>query len=65
MMGGGSIEGKNKNTSVSCWRSKQMCSRVEYAKHIQMDTVILAYSATEVYGQNKQKTAFAAEMELK
>ena len=34
MMGGGSIESKNKNTSVSCWRSKQMCSRAEYAKHI-------------------------------
>lgn len=33
-MGGGSIEGKNKNTSVSCWRSKQMCFHAEYAKHI-------------------------------
>ena len=65
MMGGGSIEGKNKNTSVSCWRSKQMCSRVEYAKHIQMGMVILAYSAVEVYWQNKQKAAFVAEMELK
>ena len=64
-MGGGSIEGKNKNTSVSCWRSNQMCFHAEYVKHIQMDTVILAYSATEVYGQNKQKTAFAAEMELR
>ena len=65
MMGGGSVEGKNKNTSVSCWRSNQMCFHAEYVKHIQTDTVILAYSATEVYGQNKQKTAFAAEMELK
>ena len=65
MMGGGSIEGKNKNTSVSCWRSKQMCFRAEYAKHIQMTKMILAYSAAEVYWQNKQKTAFAAEMELK
>lgn len=64
-MGGGFIEGKNKNTSVSCWRSKQMCSRAEYAKHIQMNRIILAYSAAEVYWQNKQKTAFAAEMELK
>lgn len=34
MIEGGSIEGKSKNTSVSCWRSKQMCSRAEYAKHI-------------------------------
>ncbi len=42
MMGGGSIEGKNKNTSVSCWRSKQMCSRVEYAKHIYTNLNILA-----------------------
>lgn len=42
MMGGGSIEGKNKNTSVSCWRSKQMCSRVEYAKHIHTSLNILA-----------------------
>ena len=42
MMGGGSIEGKNKNTSVSCWRSKQMCSRVEYAKHIYIYLNILA-----------------------
>ena len=42
-----------------------MCFHVEYAKHIQTDAIILAYSATEVYGQNKQKTAFAAEMELK
>lgn len=64
-MGGGFIEGKNKNTSVSCWRSNQMCFHAEYVKHIQMYTVILAYSATEVYWQNKQKTAFAAEKELK
>ena len=64
-MGGGFIEGKNKNTSVSCWRSKQMCFRAEYAEHIQMIKMILAYSAAEVYWQNKQKTAFAAEMELK
>ena len=42
MMGGGSIEGKNKNTSVSCWRSKQMCSRAEYAKHIYTGLNILA-----------------------
>ena len=42
MMGGGSIEGKNKNTSVSCWRSKQMCSRAEYAKHIHTSLDILA-----------------------
>ena len=42
MMGGGSIEGKNKNTSVSCWRSKQMCSRAEYAKHIHTSSDILA-----------------------
>ena len=42
-----------------------MCFHAEYVKHIQTDTVILAYSATEIYGQNKQKTAFAAEMELK
>ena len=64
-MGGGFIEGKNKNTSVSCWRSKQMCFRAEYAKHIQMAKMILAYSAAEVYWQNKRKTAIAAEMELK
>ncbi len=64
-MGGGFIEGKNKNTSVSCWRSKQMCFRAEYAEHIQMTEIILAYSAAEVYWQNKQKTACAAEMELK
>ena len=56
---------KNKNTSECCWRSNQMCFRAEYVKHIQIDTVILAYSAAEVYWQNKQKTAFAAEMELK
>lgn len=31
---GGSIEGKNKNTFVSCWRSSQMCFHAEYAKHI-------------------------------
>lgn len=42
MMGGDSIEGKNKNTSVSCWRSKQMCSRAEYAKHIHTGLSILA-----------------------
>ena len=42
MMGGGSIEDKNKNTPVSCWRSKQMCSRVEYAKHIHTSLNILA-----------------------
>ena len=42
MMGGGSIEGKNKNTSVSCWRSKQMCSHAEYAKHIHTSSDILA-----------------------
>lgn len=42
MMRGGSIEGKNKNTSVSCWRSKQMCSRVEYAKHIHSCLSMLA-----------------------
>ena len=55
---------KNKNTPESCWRSNQMCFHAEYVKHIQMDTVILAYSAAEVYWHNKQKTAFAAEMEL-
>ena len=59
------MRGKNKNTPERCWRSNQMCFHAEYVKHIQMDTVILAYSATEIYGQNKQKTAFAAEMELK
>ena len=64
-MEGGFIEGKNKNTSVSYWRSKQMCFRAEYAKHIQMTKMILAYSAAEVYWQNKQKTTFGAEMELK
>lgn len=55
---------KNKNTSECCWRSNQMCFHAEYVKHIQTDTAILAYSAAEVYWQNKQKTAFAAEMEL-
>lgn len=56
---------KNKNTSECCWRSNQMCFHAEYVKHIQTDMVILAYSTAEVYWQNKQKTAFAAEMELK
>ena len=56
---------KNKNTSECCWRSNQMCFHAEYVKHIQTDTVILAYSAAEVYWHIKQKTAFAAEMELK
>ena len=42
MMGGGSIEGENKSTSVSCWRSKQMCSRAEYAKHIHTSESMLA-----------------------
>lgn len=42
MMGGGVIEGKNKNTSVSCWRSKQMCFNAEYAKHIHFSLNILA-----------------------
>lgn len=56
---------KNKNTPERCWRSNQMCFHAEYVKHIHTDTVSLAYSAAEVYGQNKQKTAFAAEMELK
>lgn len=42
MMGGDYIESKNKNTSVSCWRSKQMCFRVEYAKHIFILSNILA-----------------------
>lgn len=65
MMGGGFLAGENKNTSVSCWRSKQMCSCAEYDKHIQINKVILAYSAAKVYWQNKQKTAFAAEKELK
>ncbi len=41
-MGGGSIEGKNKNTSISCWRSKQMCFHAEYAKHIYTVLSILA-----------------------
>lgn len=56
---------KSKNTSECCWRSKQMCFYAEYVKHIQMGMVILAYSAVEVYWQNKQKAAFVAEMELK
>lgn len=56
---------KNKNTPERCWRSNQMCFHAEYVKHIQTGAVILAYSAAKVYGQNKQKTAFAAEMELK
>lgn len=64
-MGGGSIEGKNENTSVSCWSSKQMCFHAEYAKHIQGDMVILACYPTEVYWQNKQKSALAAETKLK
>lgn len=55
---------KNKNTFVSCCSSQQMCSRVEYAKHIPKVTVILAYSVVEVYWKNKQKKAFAAEMEM-
>ena len=42
-MGGGFIEGKNKNTYVSCWRSKQMCSQAEYAKHIHSSKNILAW----------------------
>lgn len=49
---------RNKNTSECCWNSKQMCFRAEYVKHIQMNTVILAYSAEKVYCQNKQKTVF-------
>lgn len=63
-MGDGSIEGKSENTFVSCWRSKQMCFHAEYAKHIQIDTIILAYYLTEIYWQNKQKLALAAETEL-
>lgn len=47
---------RNKNTSECCWRSKQMCFYAEYVRHIQMNTVILAYSAGKVYCQNKQKT---------
>lgn len=34
MKGDDFIECKKKNTSVSCWRSKQMCSYLKYAKHI-------------------------------
>lgn len=41
-MGGGSIECENKNTSVSCWLSKQMCSRAEYARHTHTGLNILA-----------------------
>lgn len=42
MKGGGYIECTNKNTSVNCWRSKQMCSHAEYAKHIHISLSILA-----------------------
>lgn len=45
---------ENKNTYERCWRSSQMCFHVEYAKHILFDAVILAYSATKIYGQNGQ-----------
>ena len=34
MIGGDYIESKNKNTSVNCWHSKQMCFYAEYAKYI-------------------------------
>lgn len=40
---------KNENTSECCWRSSQMCFRIEYAKHIRTNAIILAYSVAEVY----------------
>lgn len=65
MMGGGSIKGENKNTSASCWRSRQMCFRAEYAEHIQTDKIILAYSVAKVYWQNKQKDGICHRKEVK
>ena len=53
-----------KDTSERCWRSKQMCPSAEYAKHIQIGRVILAYSAAKVHAQNIKNLAFA-EKELR
>lgn len=63
MMGGDFVDGRNKNTSVSCWRSKQTCFHAaEYAKHILSSKVILTYSAADVYWQNKQMTVKAEKV---